>query len=106
MRPWKSKWPLYVRVNAAEFVAGTMDNGVSLNEMMAALGPDAFASTQRNAAKGAGNTDPRKAYRQQADVMLSDEGAKWLEARLHAAFHRYGTVPRATLDALDWPTLP
>src|SRR5262249_18336623 len=47
-RPWKAKWPRYVRVHHAEFVAGSMSNGVSLNELMDSLGSDSFAATQRN----------------------------------------------------------
>jgi HKD family nuclease len=37
-RSWKATWPRYIRVYHAEFVAGTMANGVSLNELMGALG--------------------------------------------------------------------
>ena len=49
-RPWKEDWSRYIRVYDAEFVAGAMGNGISLNEMMEALSVDSFASTQLNAA--------------------------------------------------------
>ncbi len=62
LRPWKVKWPHYIRVRNAEFLGGTLSNGVSLNRLMDALGPDAFMSTQRNAAQGWGNVVPRRAY--------------------------------------------
>ena len=106
LRPWKEKWSKYIRVHMAEFVAGTMANGVSLNEMMNSLGVNAFASTQRNAARGVGNTNPRRAYLQQAAVELSPEGLSWLGERLQAAFDEHGMVPNDTLDQLDWPVLP
>lgn len=106
LRPWKEKWPRYIRVHHAEFVAGRMENGVSLNELMDTLAVDSFAPTQRNAARGKGNTDPRKAYRQQAAVELSVEGFSWLAERLQAAFDEHGTVPQDTLHQLDWPVLP
>lgn len=106
LRPWKEKWPRYIRVHHAEFVAGRMENGVSLNELMCTLGSDSFAPTQRNALRGKGNKDPRKAYRQQAAVELSAEGLSWLGQRLQAAFDEHGMVPRDTLDQLDWPLLP
>ena len=106
LRPWKETWPRYIRVHHAEFVAGRMENGVSLNELMDALGADSFAPTQRNAARGQGNTDPRKAYRQQAAVELSAEGLSWLGERLQAALDTHGKVPLDTLDHLDWPALP
>ena len=105
LRPWKEKWPRYIRVYHAEFVAGTMASGVSLNELMDALGSDSFTPTQRNAARGTGNTDPRRAYMQQAAVELSSQGISWLGERLQAAFDEYGKVPQNTLDQLDWPTL-
>lgn len=90
----------------AEFVAGTMANGVSLNELMETLGAESFASTQRNARRGEGNTDPRRAYLQQPAVELSHEGLAWLSERLETAFEAHGTVPADTLSALDWPRLP
>ena len=104
LRPWKEQWPRYIRVHHAEFVAGTMANGISLNELMDALGSDSFAPTQRNAARGTSNTDPRRAYMQQAAVELSSQGISWLGERLQAAFDEHGKVPQNTLDQLDWPT--
>jgi hypothetical protein len=83
-----------------------MENGISLNELMDALGPDSFLTTQRNAAKGSGNTDPRRAYRQQPAVELSNDGLRWLSDRLQSAFDRHGKVPQDALDDLDWPALP
>ena len=106
LRPRKEKWPRYIRVHHAEFVAGTMANGVSLNELMDTLDADSFAPTQRNAARGQGNTNPRRAYLQQAAVELSPAGLSWLGDRLQAAFDAHGKVPKDTLDRLDWPDLP
>lgn len=83
-----------------------MANGISLNEMMEALGTDAFASTQRNAARGEGNTNPRQAYLQQAAVELSREGLVWLSERLDAAFQAHGKIPEETMATLDWPAVP
>jgi hypothetical protein len=105
-RPWKDRWPHYVRVHHAVFVAGSLENGVSLNELMSALNADAFSATQRNVLAGVGNTDPRRAYRQQAAVELSPQGAAWLNKRLERAFALYGRLEAATLDRLDWPDTP
>ena len=104
-RSWKVDWPRYVRVHDAEFVSGTMENGVSLNELMNVLGRDSFAATQRNAAAGRGNTNPRRAYRQQAQVELSAQGLRWLSERLEGAFAVHGKVSPDTLGTLDWPSL-
>jgi hypothetical protein len=105
-RESKARWPRYIRVHHAEFVAGTMANGVSLNELMSALGANSFASTRRNAQRGEGNTDPRQAYQQQPAVELSAEGITWLGERLQATFDRHGKVPQDDLDKLDWPRVP
>lgn len=103
LRPWKRRWPHYVRVRGGEFVAGTLADGVSLGELMDALGAEAFATTQRNALTGHGNVDPRQAYRQQPAVRLSHEGRAWLDERLDEAFARVGRLAAAQLARLDWP---
>lgn len=103
LRPFKVHWPHYVRVHHGQFVAGTLGNGVSLAELMGTLGTDAFASTRANAAAGHGNTDPRRAFRQQPHVRLTPEAAAWVTARLEEAFRLHGVVPAEALDQLDWP---
>ena len=103
LRGWKKKWPHYVRVHHAEFIAGTLANGISLRELTTALGANAFASTQRNARAGTGNTDPRRAYMQQAAVQLSAQGMAWLDERLERAYQQFGRLPPARLERLDWP---
>lgn len=105
-RSWKRDYSRYIRVHHAEFVAGTMSNGVSLSELMEALRANSFAPTQRRAAKGEQNINPRKAYRQQAAVQLSSQGHFWLAERLRIAFDRHGKIPQHTLDELDWPIIP
>lgn len=90
-------------VSHGQFVAGTLGNGVSLAELMDTLGASAFASTRDNAASGHGNTDPRKAIRQQPHIRLTTEAAAWVTARLEEAFRMQGTVPTEALERLDWP---
>ncbi len=101
--PRRKRWSHYIRVHHAEFVDGTMGNGVSLYELMETLGADSFASTQRNAADGKGNTNPRRAIGSQPHVKLSTEGVAWLSKRLQAAFDAHGKVSQTSLDELDWP---
>ena len=102
-RGWKERWARYIRVHSAEFVDGTLADGVSLNEMMDTLEEDSFASTQRNSAKRRGNTNPRHSYRQQAAIKLSMEGKLWLDERLQEAFEKHGKVSQEQLNELDWP---
>ncbi len=104
LRPFKEKWPHYIRVHHPEFVAGSMANGISLNALMDTLGQDAFAATQENARQGHGkNTNPRKAYMRQPAVRLSPEGLALLNSQLETAFAGHGRIPQDELDKLDWP---
>ena len=105
-REWKDQWPHYIRVHHAEFIAGTLANGISLNRLMNTLGSDAFASTQDNAAAGDGNTNPRLSLKQQAQVRLSAQGFAWMQNEFAAALSRHGRLPEADLARLDWPNLP
>ena len=68
---------------------------------MCELKSDSFASTQRNAARDTGNTNPRRAYGQQPAVKLSPQAIDWLGERLQAAFDAHGRVPQDTLDQID-----
>jgi hypothetical protein len=102
-RDWKKQRPHYICVHHAEFIAGPLSNGISLNELMNALRSDAFASTQRNAAARKGNnTDPRAAYRRHGGVELSVQAIEWLTSRLEAAFVEHGKLALGELK-LDWP---
>ena len=98
---WKKEWPLYIRVHHPTFVAGAMENGVSLYKMMDELGANSFETTKRNARNGNGNTEPRRAYGQRPDVQLSEEGSRWLYERLQAAFEAHGTISQHAVDNLD-----
>lgn len=102
-RKWKEKWPHYIRVHHPEFVAGTIANGVSLNELMEELQENAFASTQRNATKGHGNINPRKAYMRQPAVELSVLGFQKLTEKLEKAFALNRRLTLTELEQLDWP---
>ena len=102
-RSWMKDWSRFIRVHDAEFVAGTLENGVSLKEMMDSLKSQTFASTQRNAILGKGNTNPRTAYSQQPAVKLSNDGKLWLCEQLEAKFEAHGKIPQNTLGGLYWP---
>ncbi len=107
LNPDFERWSRYIRVHHAEFVSGTMENGVSLNALMDKLEADSFASTQRNAQEGKRkNTNPRKAYRRHPAVKLSGEGLFWLNEQLQAEFDTHGKISQDTLNKMDWPELP
>lgn len=103
--PWMDSWSNFVRVHHAEFLAGTLQNGVRLSDLMDDLGTNSFASTQKRAAGGEKGIDPRRAYGQQPAVRLSREGLDWLNARLEQAFRDHGKLRPDELDDLYWPEL-
>jgi len=103
LRDWKKDWPHYIRVHHPEFLAGILENGVSLNSLMNELQANAFTSTQDNAILGIGNTDPRRAYMQQPAVQLSAQGIDWLNTKLEEAFTIYGRLAPVQLEGFDWP---
>jgi hypothetical protein len=105
-REWKATWPRYIRVYHAEFVAGSMTNGVSLNELMGAFGPmgccqrspepaassrngrDRFAIWRAapNSAQARARRIPRSGYRHLPAALRGHAGA-------NAASSRSGTYP-------------
>ena len=103
LRPWKEKWPHYIRVHHAEFIAGNLENGISVTDLMESLRSDAFVPTQRNAARGEGNTNPRLAYRRQPAVELTPQAIAWLNERLEFEYAHCGKVAPDDMDQLDWP---
>jgi hypothetical protein len=103
LRTWKEKWPHYVRVHHAEFIAGSLANGISVNDLMDSLKSDAFVTTQRNAAREEGNRNPRRAYRQQPAVELTPLATAWLNERLEFAYAKRGKMAPAAMEQLDWP---
>ncbi len=104
-RPWKVDWPRYIRVHNAEFIDGTFSNGIPLSELMSALGPQSFAATARNATSGQGNTEPRRAFNQQAAVELTPAGIAWLTDRMNRVLTEKGRISAARLATLDWPII-
>ena len=105
-RWWKADYPHYIRVDDAEFVAGTLENGVSLEDMMEALGTDSFVTTQQRAEEGETDINVRLSVRRQPAVRLTHQAQSWLNERLQAAFDRHGKIPRSTIRDLDWPEHP
>lgn len=101
-RPWLERWPHFIRVHDAEFVEGTLGDGVSLGELMDELGAYAFGPTAENADRGVGNDDPRQSIRQAAAIRLSEAGASWLNEELESAFRRHGRLRAEKMPGLDW----
>jgi hypothetical protein len=95
------RWPHFIRVQGLECVDGTLEDGISLGELMDELGAYAFGPTAENADRGVGNVDPRQSIRQAAAIRLSEAGTSWLEAELEAAFRKFGKVRAEEVPGLD-----
>jgi len=102
LRPWLERWPHFIRVQDGEFVDGSLLDGVSLGELMDELGAYAFGPTAENADRGVGNVDPRQSIRQAAAVRLTEAGTSWLDEELELAFGKFGKMPAAEVEGLDW----
>jgi hypothetical protein len=97
IREWRRGYPHYIRVHSPEFMGGTLAQGVSLNELIDALGFEAFEATRRNREAGKGNMDPHHSVSQQAAVQLTVKGSAWVNARLEAQFKSLGKLTPADL---------
>ena len=102
-RDWKDEWPNYIRVHSGEFVAGTLENGISLGELMDTFGAFSFAPTERRALEGEEDVDPRAALKQKPSIHLSQRAKSWLNSELEARFATHGTLTQSELATLDWP---
>lgn len=91
-RPWKQRWSNYIRIQYPEFLDIRLGDGISLQNMKAELGSDAFASTQKNAEKREGNTEPTRSIMQKAHMKLTREARSWLDMRFDHTAQRQGIV--------------
>lgn len=102
---WKDKWPHYIRVFDPVFIDATLGDCVWLHDIMAAHGHNSFLPTARNAARGRGNTNPRKSLMQQPAMALTLDAARDLEQRFDQALQRHGVVPESFIDSLPKPDI-
>jgi hypothetical protein len=102
LRPWLERWPHFIRVEGMEFVDGSLEDGVSLSELMDEMGAYAFGPTAENADRGVGNVDPRQSIRQAAAIRLSEAGTSWLGEELELVFRKSGKVRAEEIPGLDW----
>ncbi|MDQ6775619.1 MAG: phospholipase D family protein [Actinomycetota bacterium] len=99
-RSWLAEYGYLVRVHDGEFIDGALGDGVSLGELMDALGPDAFLSIRQRKHDGETDINVRLALMRKADVLLSAEGFAWLNRRFEDAISNCGSIPRSKIDEL------
>jgi hypothetical protein len=91
-RPWKSRYKNYIRVHDGHFVDAELGEGISMAEMLSALGADAWRSTQENALARRGNTDPFLSYLRKPGMQLTDVSRAWIDQRLRRLLRKHGEV--------------
>ena len=100
---WRATWDKYIRIYEAEFLDGTIGDGISLRDLEKRFGPNTYMPTQRNLINGHGNTLPSKAYQQAAGVQLTDVAYNWLNKQFDDHKTRHGIVPEDKIEALYVP---
>lgn len=105
--PWKSEWPVYIRVHTTEFINGKMNDCPKLSELINILKYDSFSTTQEYHNDGIENINVWDSLRQQADIVISEIAAEWLENKFQEAKAKHGAVPTNYLNGLyqGTPTL-
>ena len=99
-RPWKSQWPIYLRVTNPTFIDGTMADCVLLYDLIKALDYESFPSTKRRYENGERRINPNNSLGQQAYVKLTHSAVEWLEPRYQEGLNRIGKVDKQFLDSL------
>ena len=100
-REWLSTWPNLIYVHNCEFIDGQLSNGISLNELMTALGPACFQRTLERDQAGETGVNPRSSIMRKPDVLLSGEGFAWLTHEIEAALARHGRFSEERLNELE-----
>jgi hypothetical protein len=101
-RRWLRQWGHLVCVHHPKFVAGTLANGVSLDDLVEELGPLAFASTKKRLRAGEkNNIQTRRIFSQKPDARLSEEGFAWMTEQFEAALAQHGSIPDARISRLS-----
>ncbi|RUU33671.1 hypothetical protein EOC93_28160 [Mesorhizobium sp. M6A.T.Ce.TU.002.03.1.1] len=80
----------------AHFLDAELGVGVSMAEMLSALGPDAWRSMQENVRSGRGNTDPFASYLRKPGMQLTDLSREWIHKRLERLLRTHGEVDLTT----------
>ena len=101
VRPFKEHWSRYIRVHDARLINGKLKDGVSLNMLMTKFGYRSFVSTMKHHEAGTGNTNPRKAYNQQAAVQLTHESAEWLMGKVKNKLEYNGEIAASELLQIE-----
>ncbi len=103
-RPWKSNWPIYLRVKNPVFINGTMADGILLSDLLSKFDYDSFPSTRKRYDEGEKNIKPTKSLMRKAYVKLTHNSAEWLDQKFDDALTNIGQVGDKFLQSLPQTT--
>lgn len=99
-RPFKNDYPVYLRVRNSVFINTTLGNCILLYDLINALGPLSFPTTQAAFRNGQRDVSPYRSLAQQAYVRLTPEAANWLEPKFKNALEQFGKVDSEYIKSL------
>lgn len=99
-RPWKNRWPNYIRVKNPIFLDGTMGDCVFMQDLISKFDYDSFAATRKRYDDGDINVKPTKSLMQKAYIKLTHNSAEWLEQRFNDAINTFGQVDDEFIKSL------
>lgn len=97
---WLKDYPITVRVKDAKFVNGTLNNGVSLYDMIYQLKESSFRTTLERSRVGETDINPRQSLGQQQYIQLTNESIEYFDKKLNDAFRKYGYISQENLNYL------
>jgi hypothetical protein len=99
-RPWKKKWPIYLRVKNPIFLNGTMNDCVFLLDLIKEFGLLSFPSTKTRLEKGDSEYNPLKSLMRKAYIKITPEAAEWLDSRFNDSLKAVGHIDKIFLNSL------
>ena len=97
---WKKDYPIYIRIKSPEFINSKLKDCPEMLNLIEELKHDCFARTKWRNLNGEENINPKLSLKRKPDVILSEEGALWVENRFQEAISKHGKVPDAFLNSL------
>lgn len=98
--PWKDYYPIYVRIHSSQFLNTNLGNCPMMGDLIRDLDYECFRSTKRRYLNGEENINPKNVLMQKPDVILSEEGAYWVEQKFKEAEKMYKFIPQLSIDNL------
>lgn len=98
--PWLEDWPLLVRVKNPVYIDSNLSECPKLMYLISDLDHDCFESTQQRFNRGERKLNPKKTLMQKGDVILSKDGAQWMELAFQKVIEKEGNVDKKFVNSL------